>query len=150
MVGMAASTTDGTGCKNKPNVPQKAGKTIAKVSGLDDATPEGTNVRNEANFRRGQTRQTNPICPRRVRRTSAKASGLDDATPEGTNVRNEANFRRGRMGRGLGTGALGCCTNKPNFRGPADGMGLASATVCRSHPYTGTNENSLASNAAGG
>ncbi len=56
-----------------------ARKTIAKAGGLDAATPEGTNVpnepnlppaalgpagpivRNKANFRRDQTRQTNPI-----------------------------------------------------------------------------------------
>ncbi len=33
---------------------RRARKTIAKAGGLDDATRQGTNVQNEANFRRGR------------------------------------------------------------------------------------------------
>ena len=49
---------------NKPNFGERTGRGQGspwQVGSLDSGTREGTNVRNKANFRRGQTRQTNPI-----------------------------------------------------------------------------------------
>jgi hypothetical protein len=93
--------------KTNPICPRRAGKTIAKASGLDDATPQGTNAQNEPNFHGGRSRHAEPVVRNKANSSQAarRASPLWKGSYGELDIQDasakQSQFPRGQEGRGL-------------------------------------------------